>query len=55
MRLIVTLDWKFVFALGAATIGTIFALKIDESAAERVLIYSVDAGKQLAVAGFGNR
>ena len=55
MNFVVTIDWKFVVALGAATVGTIFAIKMDASAAERVSIHAVDACKEYAVAGNGNR
>ena len=55
MNFVVTIDWKFVVALGAATVGTIFAIKMDASAAERVSIRAVDACKEYAVAGNGNR
>lgn len=50
MSLVVTIDWKFVVALGAATVGTIFAVKMDASAAERISIHAIDAGKEYAVA-----
>ena len=49
MSLVVTIDWKFVVALGAATVGTIFAVKMDASAAERVSIHAINAGKEYAV------
>lgn len=51
----VTNDWKFVVALGAATVGTIFAVKMDASAAERVSAHAVDACKEYAIAVNGNR
>lgn len=50
----VTVDWKFVVALGAATVGTIFAVKMDASAAERVSIHAIDIAKEYAVAGNSN-
>ena len=55
MNFVVTIDWKFVVALGAAAIGTIFAVKMDADAAERVSIHVVDACKEYAVAGNGDR
>ena len=55
MNFTVKIDWKFVVALGAATVGTIFASKMDASAAERVSIHAIDAWKDSAVAGNGNR
>ena len=54
MNLTVTIDWKFVLALGTATVGVIFAVKMDASAAERVLTHVVDAYKEYAIAGNGN-
>ncbi len=50
MNFVVTIDWKFVVALGAATVGTIFAVKMDASAAERVSTHVVDACKEYAFA-----
>lgn len=55
MNFVVTIDWKFVVALGAAAVGTIFAVKMDADAAERVSIRVVDACKEYAVAGNGDR
>jgi hypothetical protein len=55
MNFVVTIDWKFVVALGAATVSTIFAAKMDAAAAERVSIHAVDACKEYAVAVNGNR
>lgn len=51
----VTIDWKFVVALGTATVGIIFAIKMDATAAERVSTHAVDACKELAIAGNSNR
>jgi hypothetical protein len=50
MNLTVTIDWKFSVAIGAVAIGTIFAVKMDAPAAERVSIHAIDACKELAVA-----
>ena len=55
MNCTVTIDWKFVVALGAAAVGTIFAMKMDAPAAERVSIYVVDACKEFALAGNSKR
>lgn len=41
MNLNVTFDWKVVAALGTSVIGIILSLKIDDSAAERVLTTAV--------------
>lgn len=45
MNLNVTIDWKFVVALGTAAVGVIFAVKMDGAAAERVSTHAVDACK----------
>ena len=50
MNLAVTIDWKFVVALGAAACGIILCAKMSPEAAERVSIHAVDACKELAVA-----
>ena len=50
MSFIVTIDWKLVVALGAVAVGTIFAVKMDPAAAERVSIHAVDAFGGSAVA-----
>ena len=55
MNFVVTLDWKFVVALGAAIIGIILGTKMDPDAAERVSIHAIDACKEFAVAGNGNQ
>jgi len=54
MNFVVTIDWKFVVALGAAAVGTIFAIKMDATAAERVSTHVVDAYKEYVVAGNGD-
>jgi len=50
MNVSVTIDWKFLVALGMATVGTIFAVKMDAPAAERVSIHAIDAYEKYAVA-----
>lgn len=55
MNCTVTIDWKFVVALGAAAVGIIFAVKMDASAAEQVSIHAIDAGKEFALAGNSER
>lgn len=55
MNLNVTIDWKFVVALGTAVVGTIFAVKMDADAAERVSTHAVDACKEYAIAGNSDR
>ena len=44
MNFLVTIDWKFVAALGAAVSGIILVSKMDSDAAERVSTYAVDVG-----------
>ena len=51
----VTIDWKFVVALGTAAVGVIFAVKMDGAAAERVSTHAVDACKEYAIAGNSDR
>ena len=55
MNFVVTLDWKFVVALGAAIGGIILCAKMEPDAAERVSIHAVDACKEYAIADKGNR
>lgn len=54
MSFVVTIDWKFVVALGVATVGIIFASKMDPKAAEEVSIHAVDAVKEYAVVSNSN-
>lgn len=49
MNFEVKIDWKFVVALGAAIVGTIFSVKMDAGAAERVSTRVVDACKEYAL------
>ena len=55
MKFVVTLDWKFVVALGAAIGGIILCAKMEPDAAERVSIHAVDACKGVAVARSSNQ
>ena len=55
MNFDVTIDWKFVVALGAAVGGVILCAKMEPDAAERVSIHVVDACKEFAVAGNSNQ
>lgn len=55
MNFVVTVDWKFVVALGVAVSGIILCEKIDAEAAERVSIHAVDACKELAIAEYCNQ
>lgn len=55
MNLLVTIDWKFVAALGAAVCGIILTSKMDSDAAERVSTHTVDACKECAVAANSSR
>ena len=49
-NLSVTIDWKLVVALGASAVGIIFAVKMDDYAAERVSTQMVNACKEFAIA-----
>ena len=55
MNCTVTIDWKFVVALGATVVGTIFAVKMDGLAVERVSTQVVDSFKEYAIAGNSDR
>ncbi len=55
MSFVVSLDWKFVVALGAAVGGIILCAKMEPDAAEKVSIHAIDACKEFAVAGNGNQ
>ncbi len=55
MSFLVTLDWKFVLALGAAASVVILSLKTDSNAAEQVLTHTADACKEGAVAVHSSR
>ena len=54
MNLSITIDWKFVVALGTTAVGVIFAIKMDSAAAERVSTHVADACKEYAIAGNGS-
>ena len=49
MNVNVTIDWKFIAALGATTVGIIFAVKMNPSAVEQVATHAVDACKGLSL------
>lgn len=55
MNCTVTVDWKFVVALGVSVVGTIFAVKMEPDAVERVSTKSVEACKEYAIAEKCNR
>ncbi len=50
MTFALTVDWKFVAALGAAVSGIIMAAKMDPKTAGRVSAKVVDACKEYAIA-----
>ena len=54
MNCTVIIDWKFTVALGAAAVGTIFAVKMKAADVKEVSIHAVDAFKEYAVANYGN-
>ena len=51
MNLSITIDWRFVVALGTTAVGIILVTKMDSAAAERVSTRIVDACKEYAIAG----
>ncbi len=55
MNVTVTVDWRFVVALGVAVSGIILSVKMESDAAERVSIHAIDACKEFAVADYGNQ
>lgn len=48
MNFNVLIDWKFVGALGASTVGIIFATKMNPDQAKEVLIKAIDAYKEIS-------
>lgn len=54
MNFMVSIDWKFVLALGASACGIILCEKMGPEAAERVSAHLADACKEFAIAGNGN-
>ena len=50
MSFVVTIDWKFVAALGATAVGVIFAVKMNSSEAEQVSIHAIDTCKEVVTA-----
>ena len=50
MSCTVTIDWKFVVALSAPIVATIFALKMSPEQATAVSIHAIDASKEYAEA-----
>lgn len=49
MNCTVTVDWRFVVALSAPIVATIFALKMSPEQAAEVSIHAIDSGKEKAV------
>ena len=54
MNCTITIGWKFAAALGATVVATIFAVKMDSNAVERVSIHAIDACLGNVVTGNGN-
>lgn len=54
MNFTLTVDWRFVVALGVAVSGIILITKMDSGAAERVSIHAIDACEEFAVADRSN-
>jgi len=55
MNFVVTLDWKFVVAIGTAACGIILCAKMSPEAAERVSVHAIDACQEIIVAGISNQ
>lgn len=49
MNFSITIDWRFVVALGGITVGSIIVMKMDSTETERALIYAIDACKELVI------
>jgi hypothetical protein len=50
MKMSIDIDWKFVVALGAVAVTTIFATKMDPDAIKEVSIHAIDTAKELRLA-----
>lgn len=50
MSTTVNIGWKFILALGVAVATTIFAVKMDANAAERVSIHAIEAIRDAEIA-----
>ncbi len=50
MSFALTVDWRFVVALGAAVSGIILCAKMEPDAAERVSVHAIDACAEFAAA-----
>jgi hypothetical protein len=50
MNVTITIDWRFVFALGGAAALVLFAKKMDSAAAEQVLTHTVSIVREYAIA-----
>jgi len=55
MSFLLTVDWRFIVALGAAVSGIILSSKMEPDAAERVSIHAIDACKEFAVASYSDQ
>ena len=55
MNFNVTCDWKFVVALGSTVVMTVFAVKMDSDAVERVSTHAVDSLGMLVGSRLVNR
>ena len=50
MSFVLTVDWRFVAALGGAVCGIILCAKMDPDAAERVSVHAIDTYAEFAAA-----
>lgn len=48
MSCMVTIDWRFVAAIGGSVAAGIFALKMSSEQATKVMIHAIDACKEKA-------
>ncbi len=54
MNITVNIDWKVIAALGAAFVGSVFALKMDKADAKEVSHHAIDAWKEVAERRIGD-
>lgn len=54
MNVSILIDWKMAVALGVATMGIIFAVRMDASSSERFLTKVADNCKDVEIAKYSN-
>lgn len=55
MSFALTVDWRFVAALGVAVSGIILSAKMEPDAAERVSVHAIDACAEFAAAEYSSQ